>query len=139
MTYLLDTNVVSETWKPKPDRNLSAWLATVAGAELFLSVLVVGELRQGIERLRRRDLAQAALYEQRLSNVYGHHADRLVPIDTAVAEAWARMNVPDEVPVIDGLMAATALVRGWTLVTRNIKDIERTGVSFLDPFEPASN
>jgi toxin FitB len=135
VSYLLDTNVVSEIRKKAPNSGVSAWLASVPDDELFLSVLVVGEIRQGIERLARRDLAKAEILEQWLSRLVHAYGDRIVPITVRVAEAWGRLNVPDPVPVVDGLMAATALVHDWTLVTRNVDDVSSTGVRFLDPFE----
>ena len=134
MSYLLDTNVVSEIRKKAPDPGVSAWLASVPDDELFLSVLVVGEIRQGIERLARRDLAQAEIFERWLSRLVQAYGDHIVPITARVAEAWGRLNVPDPVPVVDGLMAATALVQDWTLVTRNVDDVTSTGVRLLDPF-----
>ena len=134
MAFLLDTNVVSEARKPTPDSNVRAWLASVPEGELYLSVLVVGEIRQGIERLRRREPAQAEPYEAWLSALQRSFADRLVPITADVCEEWGRLNVPDPLPVVDGLMAATASRRNWTLVTRNVKDLARTGVRLLDPF-----
>jgi predicted nucleic acid-binding protein len=134
VSYLLDTNVVSEIRKKAPDPAVSAWFASVPDDELFLSVLVVGEIRQGIERLARRDLAQAEIFEQWLSRLVQAYGDRIVSITVRVAEAWGRLNVPDPVPVVDGLMAATALVHDWTLVTRNVDDVASTGVRLLDPF-----
>lgn len=136
MSFLLDTNVISEARKRTANPNVQAWLASVAGLELYLSVLVVGEIRQGIERLRRRDPAQAAVYEAWLSTLVQDYADRIVPITAEVAQEWGRLNVPDPLPVIDGLLAATAKVRGWTLVTRNTADLARSGVRLLNPFEP---
>jgi toxin FitB len=134
VSYLLDTNVVSEIRKKVPDPGVSAWLASVPDDELFLSVLVVGEIRQGIERLARRDLAQAEIFEQWLGRLVHAYGDRIVPITARVAEAWGRLNLPDAVPVVDGLMAATALVHDWTLITRNVDDVASTGVRILDPF-----
>lgn len=134
MSYLLDTNVVSEVRKASGSPAVKRWIATVDPADLFLSVLVVGEVRRGIERLRRRDPTQAALYEAWLRTLAVDYADRLLPITAAVAEEWGRLNVPDPVPVIDGLMAATARVHGLTLVTRNTADLARAGVPLLDPF-----
>ena len=138
MSFLLDTNVVSEIRKKSPDPGVSAWFASVPAGELFLSVLVVGEIRQGIERLARRDPAQAEIFEQWLGRLVDAYGDRVVPITARVAETWGRLNVPDPVPVVDGLMAATALVHGWTLVTRNVGDVTSTGVRLLDPFAEAS-
>ena len=135
MTFLLDTNVVSEIPKPRPDPKAQAWLASVPEADLYLSVLVVGEIRQGVERLRRRDPARVAPYEAWLSELLRHFTDRLVPITADVCEEWGRLNVPDPLPVVDGLMAATAKVRGWTFVTRNVADLARADVRLLNPFD----
>ena len=134
MSFLLDTNVVSEIQKKAPDRGVATWFASVPADKLFLSVLVVGEIRQGIARLARRDPAQAESFEHWLSRLTDGYGDRIVPITVRIAEAWGRLNVPDPVPVVDGLLAATALVHDWTLVTRNVNDVTSTGVRLLDPF-----
>lgn len=136
MSFLLDTNVISEARKRGGNANVKAWLASVTGADLYLSVLVVGEVRQGIERLRRRDPVQAAVYEAWLAGLHRDYADRILPITADIAEEWGRMNVPDPVATIDGLLAATAKARRLTLVTRNTADLVRTGVPLLNPFEP---
>jgi predicted nucleic acid-binding protein len=136
--FLLDTNVISEARRKRPDSNVEAWLTTVPEAELYVSVLVVGEIRQGIERLRRRDRSQAVVFETWLSALLSGYADRIIPVTAEVAEEWGRMNVPDPLPMIDGLMAATAKLRGWTFVTRNVADLARCGVRLLNPFEPHS-
>ena len=137
MAFLLDTNVISEARKPTPDSKVRAWLASVREDDLYLSVLVVGEIRQGIERLRRRDPAQAAPYETWLSALIHGFADRLVPVTVDVCEEWGRLNIPDPLPVVDGLMAATAKIRGWTFVTRNVADLGRADVRLLNPFDPS--
>jgi predicted nucleic acid-binding protein len=134
VAFLLDTNVVSEIRKPRPDPNVQVWLTSVPEADLHLSVLVVGEIRQGVERLRRRDPARAAPYEAWLSELARRFADRLVPVTIEVCEEWGRLNVPDPLPVVDGLMAATAKVRDWTFVTRNVADLGRADVRLLNPF-----
>jgi toxin FitB len=134
MSFLLDTNVVSEIRKQSPDAGVANWFASVPADELFLSVLVVGEIRQGIERLAGRDQAQAEIFERWLSQLVDSYGDRLVPITERIAQVWGRLNVPDPVPVVDGLMAATALVHDWILVTRNVKDVRSTGVRLHDPF-----
>jgi len=134
VSFLLDTNVVSEIQKKAPDRGVATWFASVPADKLFLSVLVVGEIRQGITRLVRRDPAQAEIFERWLSQLVDGYGDRIVPITVRIAEAWGRLNVPDPVPVVDGLLAATALVHDWTLVTRNVNDVTSTGVRLLDPF-----
>jgi toxin FitB len=135
VAFLLDTNVISEARKPAADPNVRAWLASVPEGDLYLSVLVVGEIRQGIERLRRRDPVQAGPYETWLSALLHGFADRLMPVTAEVCDEWGRLNVPDPLPVIDGLMAATAKVRDWTFVTRNVADLRRTNVRLLDPFD----
>jgi toxin FitB len=136
VAFLLDTNVVSEARRPAGDSNVRAWLASVPDADLYVSVLVIGEIRQGIERLRRRDPAQVGVFEAWLSTLLHDYADRILPVTAEVAEEWGRLNVPDPLPVIDGLMAATAKLRGWTLVTRNVSDLARAGVRLLNPFDP---
>lgn len=136
MSFLLDTNVVSEIRKRTPNPGVAAWFESVRENDLYLSVLVVGEIRQGIERLARRDEAQAELLERWLSQLITVYGDRLVPVTVDIAQLWGRLSFPDPLPVIDGLMAATALSRGWTLVTRNTKDIGSTNVRVVDPFTP---
>lgn len=135
MSYLLDTNVISELRKgERADANLAAWFANVVEEEIFLSVLTIGEIRRGIESVRRRDPDSAAALDRWLTLVSETHGDRVVPIDRAITEEWGRMNVPDPLPVVDGLLAATAQVLGLTLVTRNVDDVEDTGVELHDPF-----
>jgi predicted nucleic acid-binding protein len=136
MSCLLDTNVVSEVRKPVQNAGVRQWFAAVRAEELFLSVLVVGEVRRGMERLRRRDPAQAAVYEAWLGTLHRDYADRTLPITKEIAEEWGRLNAIDPLPVIDALLAATALVYGLTLVTRNTADFARTGVRLLNPFTP---
>ncbi len=136
MSYLLDTNVISEVRKGElGDAGVREWLSSVRARELYVSVLVVGEIRQGVERLRRRDPAQAVVFDAWLERLRRDYADRIVPITIDVAEEWGRMNVPDPLPAVDGLMAATAKTRGMTFVTRNTADVARTGVLLLNPFE----
>ena len=101
-----------------------------------MSVLVVGEIRQGIEGLRSRDRIQAGHLETWLAGLRRHYADRILPIDLEIAEEWGRMNAPNPISSRDGLMAATAKVRNMTFVTRNTADVERSGVQTLNPFVP---
>ena len=138
MSYLLDTNVVSEVRKPQANPHVRAWFASVPGESLYLSVLTVGEIRRGMEQLRRRDPAQAAVFEAWLASLRQHYADRLLPVTTEIAEEWGRLNVPDPLPTGDGLLAATARVRGLVLVTRNTADLARTGIRVLNPFLSSS-
>lgn len=137
MSYLLDTNVISEVRRPSPNRGVKSWFEQAAGEDLFLSVLVVGEVRQGIERLRPRDPEQADVFERWLEGLHRDFQDRLLPVSVAVAEAWGRLNAPSPLPVIDSLLAATALAHGLTFVTRDTSTLERTGVALLDPWESA--
>ncbi|MFL6127941.1 MAG: type II toxin-antitoxin system VapC family toxin [Mycobacteriales bacterium] len=137
MSFLLDTNVVSELRKREPDGAVTSWLASAPAADLYLSVLVVGEIRNGIERLARRDREQASAHEKWLADLLDLYRDRVAPVTAEVADTWGRLNVPDPLPVVDGLLAATALVHDWTLVTRNTADVRRTGVRLLDPFAVA--
>lgn len=138
MSYLLDTNVISELRKgQRADHGVIDWITEVPD-DLYLSVLVLGELRRGIQLIRRRDRPGADALDGWLRQVVEHYADRILPVSAEVADAWGRMGVPDPVPVIDGLLAATALVHDLTLVTRNIGDVATTGVSVLNPFTSAN-
>ena len=138
MKFLLDTNVVSEARRPQGNADVRSWLSSAPGDSLFLSVLTVGEIRRGIERLRRRDEVQASVLEQWLDTLRRDYADRLLPVTSDIAEEWGRLNVPDPLPTVDGLLAATAAVHGLTLVTRNTADLAGTGVRLLNPFQPRS-
>lgn len=135
MTYLLDTNVLSEVRRRGCDPRVNAWFRSIPADELFLSVLALGEIRRGVERLRRRDAAQAEVFERWLEGLRSRYGDRIVPIDPEIAEEWGRMGAVDPVAVEDTLMAATAKVRGMVFVTCNVADVERTGVCLLDPWE----
>lgn len=135
MSFLLDTNVLAEVRKPRPHAAVIAWFEAVAATQLFLSVLVVGEIQQGVERLRARDARRAAAYDAWLRLLRTDFTDRVLPITEAIAIEWGRLNARATLPVIDGLMAATARVHGLTVVTRNAVDFHRSGVPVLDPFE----
>ena len=135
MAHLIDTNVISEMRKgERADPSVASWLADLADEEIFLSVLTLGEIRRGIESVRRRDPDGAAALDRWLGSIAELHEDRILPLDRAIAEEWGRLNVPDPLPVVDGLLAATAKIAGMTLATRNTSDFERTGVSCVDPF-----
>lgn len=134
MSFLLDTNVLAELRKPRPRASVAAWFESVDGLQLYLSVLTIGEIQQGVARLRRRDPRQAAVFDAWLGTLRRDFADRLLPVDEAVALAWGGLSAGDPLPVIDGLLAATAQVHGLTMVTHNVGDFERTGVPVLDPF-----
>lgn len=102
---------------------MTSWLRSVSQHDLFVSVLVVGEIRRGVERLRVRDPAQATGFEEWLSELKLRFGNRIVGIDREVAEEWGRINSRRPVAVEDGLMAATARVRGMVFVTRNVADV----------------
>ena len=139
MGYLIDTNILSELQKgERADAGVQTWYAKTRSEDLYLSVLVLGEVRQGIERLRRRDPDQAQRLEQRMAVIQAVMVGRVLPVSSAVAERWGRNNVPDALPVIDGLLAATALEHGLTLVTRNVRDVKRSGAQLLNPFSDAN-
>jgi toxin FitB len=133
--YLLDTNVTSELRKRHPHPGVVDWSTSAQGQSVFLSSLVVGEIRKGIENVRRRDQPRAQRLETWLDGLRHEYAERILPVTTEIAETWGRLNSPDPKPVIDGLLAATALVHDLTLVTRNLKDFQRTGTRCLNPFE----
>ncbi len=135
MTYLLDTNVLSETRKRLPAAGVADWIAATPPDRLHVSVLTLGEIEQGIARVRGRgDRHQAAALERWLRDVQAGFEDRVLAVTLPVAAAWGQQQYAQPLPVIDALIAATARVHGLTLVTRNVKDFELTGVQVLNPF-----
>jgi predicted nucleic acid-binding protein len=136
--FLLDTNVVSELRKAgsgRADANVVAWAGAQASGSLYVSAITVLELELGVLLMERRDLMQGTLLRSWLSaQVLPAFAGRVLPVDTAVALQCARLHVPDRRAERDGLIAATALVHGMTMVTRNVQDFEGTGVALLDPW-----
>ena len=136
--FLLDTNIISELVKPKPEPKVVIWIDSVDEILLYLSVLTLGEIRKGIASLR--DASRRVTLEAWLDgDLILRFAERILPIDRAVADRWGRIaaaaaagNSP--LPVIDGLLAATALNQNLTLVTRNTKDIAGTGVPVFNPW-----
>ena len=134
--YLLDTNVVSELRKSgRGDTHLRHWFSAHRDDEFWLSVLVVGELRRGVELIARRDAPAAQTLRTWLESIASEFSDRILPVTMAISERWALISVPDPVPVVDGLLAATAIEHKLTLVTRNVADVSRTGAAFVNPFE----
>jgi predicted nucleic acid-binding protein len=134
-TDLLDTNVLSEPQRPRPSEAVLGWLRSVRPEELWTSAVVVGELRKGVELLRLRDATRAGCLDEWLSVLVRSYGDRILPVTTEIAEEWGHLDAPDPLPVLDGYLAATARMHGLTLATRNVKDIERSGASWLNPFE----
>ena len=135
MTYLLDTDVLSETRKRRPAAAVAGWIAATPPDRLHVSVLTLGEIERGIARVRGRgDRQQATALERWLRDVEAGFEDRVVPVTLPVAAAWGRQQYAQPLPVIDALIAATAQVHGMTVVTRNVKDFEPAGVQLLNPF-----
>lgn len=135
MSYLIDTNIISEIRKgPACDPSVARWWRGVAEDELYLSTLIVGEIRKGVERVRPRDPTKAAVLEAWLDDVIAGFDRRILPVDAAVADAWGRMAAIRPVPVVDALLAATAKVHGLTLATRNEADVDGLGADILNPF-----
>jgi hypothetical protein len=136
--YLLDTNVISEMRKiraGKADPNVSTWADSVDASDLYLSVVSIHELELGVLLAERRDAVQGARLRRWLTEqVLPAFAGRIVDIDLAVAQRSAGLHVPDPRPFRDGLIAATALVHGMTVVTRNVDDFEALGVAILNPW-----
>lgn len=134
--YLLDTNVVSELRKPHADRRVRAWAQEVPPPSLFLSAITVLELETGILQIERRDKKQgAALRDWLDKQVLPAFAERVLPVDLVVALQCARLHVPNRMADGDALIAATALVHGLVVVTRNTSDFEPAGVSLFDPWQ----
>ena len=127
--------MLSEVRRLRGDAGVKRWISSVPTEDIYLSVLTLGEVRRGIGLLSRRDPVQADVYEAWLVTVLRDYADRVLPVNAEAAEEWGRMNVPDPISIVDGLMAATAKVRNMTFVTCNTADVVRTGVRLLNPFD----
>jgi toxin FitB len=138
VSFLLDTNVVSELSKPRPNSYVVAWFDSVSELDLYLSAVVLGEIRRGVERLRPRDPTYAALLDDWLSQLRDEYGERTIPVTPDIAEEWGRLNAVRTLPAIDAFLAATANTLGHTLVTRNTRDFAGTGVQLFNPFQPAT-
>jgi len=140
--FVLDTNVVSELRKVRlgrADANVAQWADSVNAEDLYLSVITVQELEIGVLLAEHRDPAQGAVFRTWLrSHVLPTFEGRILPVDTAVGLRSAKLHVPNPRPFRDGLIAATALVHGMTVVTRNMADFEATGVAMLNPWDPVT-
>ncbi len=134
MTYLVDTNVLSELRKRQPDPGVVMWFGEVPSERMSVSVLVLGEIRRGVELLRSRDLPRSLRLQEWLEDLEELFGERVLPVSGQVAEAWGRLDTRRGLPTVDGLLAATALVHGLTVVTRDRRSFERAGVAFLDPW-----
>jgi predicted nucleic acid-binding protein len=138
VSFLVDTNVVSEL---RRGRNaapaVTAWFAAVSAEQVFTSVVVLGEIRRGIEMLARRDKVQAEMLERWYAAMRQQLGTRVLPVDELVMMMWSRISVPDPLPAYNGLIAATALVHGMTVATRNTTDFRRVGATAVDPWSNA--
>lgn len=137
MTWLIDTNIISEVRKgARCHPAVAAWWSRVEDRDLFLSMLTIGEIRKGVETVRARDPEKARALETWLQAIVQAFGPRILGIDAAVAESWGRIAAIRSVPVVDALLAATASMHGLVLVTRNATDVAGLGVRILNPFEP---
>lgn len=134
MSFLLDTNAVSEIRRAR-DPHVRAWADGVDGTRLFLSVLTLGEVRSGIDRLRRRDPVQADVFARWLGALHAQFAGRILEVDARIANQWGRLNALTSRNTVDSLIAATAQVHELTVVTRNTKDFQDCEVPLLNPWE----
>lgn len=143
MMYILDTNVISELRKVrlgKANPNVVAWSERVNAADLFVSVITIMELELGVLSIERKDAAQGALLRRWLEqHVLPEFSERTLVVDTAVAQRCARLHVPDRCGERDALIAATALVHGMAIVTRNVADFQSTGVMIINPWEVSAS
>ena len=138
MNFLLDTNVVSETMRKQPSAVVLDWVATQAGESLFISAITIGELRRGALVLAAGK-KRHALLRWIETGIKADFADRILPVDTAVMERWAELQIATQkvgrrLPLMDSLLAATALAHGLTLATRNTADLKAASVPLLDPW-----
>ena len=135
MNYLLDTNILSQIRKRIKNPSATEWISATAPERMHVSVLTIGEIGQGITQLRARgDIRQATVFERWLDDLVHGFGRRIVPVTLEIVQEWGAQSKAQPIPVIDALIAATAKVHGWTLVTRNVRDFEATEVRVLNPF-----
>lgn len=135
MKYLLDTNIVSEPKRKRPDPVAAAWLRGVDQASLYISVLTLGEIESGITRLEPRNRIAAGALREWAEGIRADFSSRIIDVDFAIAETWGRISAGRSLSIVDGLLAATALVHGMVFVTRNVRDVADTGVKVINPWE----
>ena len=135
MSFLLDTNVVSELTKVRPNPKVVAWLGSIPSTDLFLSVITLGEIRKGIAKKRMTSAQDAARLEAWFATLVLRYRSRILPFDEQSADQWGRvMALHPAVPVEDSQLVAMALQHDLTFATRNVRHIAQTGVAFVDPF-----
>jgi toxin FitB len=133
--FLLDTNVLSESSRAQvASAKVLHWQASVHPARMFISVISIGEIRRGIEKARPKQPDKSLALDSWLINVGTEFKDRILPVDDQVAQLWGRLSSGQTRPILDTYLAATALVHGLTVATRNTKDFAWTGVPTFDPF-----
>lgn len=133
MSYLIDTDVVSGLRRPEKNHVIRNWFEANADRELYISVITLGELRRGVEMRRGRDEAHAALLEVWLEELKSSYRNQILPVETAVADVWGRLTAAHNQHPADALIAATALVHGLTVVTRNVRHFTAFPVRVLSP------
>ena len=139
MAYLLDTSVISELRRGRRcDPKVRQWVSAIPADELFISVLTLGEIRAGIESKRRKDPEQAEAIERWLNSITVEYATRTLPVTTVEADRWGRIPMQGRLPDVDGLIAATAMIHGLTVATRNTGDFWWSGVPLVNPFEESA-
>ncbi len=134
--YLLDTNVISELRHPLRRKNVEQLIRKQPAHTLYLSVLTVGELQRGLSKLKRKEGVRSAKLAWWIDDIISSFGDRILPVDLRISTTWAGISAARTLPAIDALLAATAIVHGLTLVTRNTRDVEDTGASLLNPWLP---
>lgn len=133
--FLLDTNVILELRKrERCAPRVDAWIRTIPREQIFISVLVIRELRRGVILKRRNDPESAAVLERWFASLTDLYAERILPVTIQIAEEWGKLSAVRPIPPEDGLMAATASVHGLTLVTRNVRNVDGLGVKMLNPW-----
>ena len=132
--YLLETNVVSEIYKPQPNEKVISFLDRQSSFALFASVLTLGEMRKGIAKKRQASISAAEGLERWIDEWEKSYADRILPVNSAIVRIWGDLHRGRSLPVIDSLLAATALAHRLTLVTRNTGDVADLGVELLNPW-----
>jgi predicted nucleic acid-binding protein len=133
--FLIDTNVLSELRRRKRNQGVVEWLESTTDELLYLSVITLGEIRRGIRRLHLHDPIQAVHLEKWLEELRNSFAHRILTVDGAVALRWGELGIHQPISVADGLLAATAMQHGLTLVTRNVRDFQPNGIPVLNPFQ----